>query len=257
MIKAAFFDVDGTLLSHKTHRVPPSTRAALGKLRESGIRCVVATGRNLGELEKLPVKDICFDGYILMTGQVVLDADKKQCAATPITGRTREFLIDCFQKKSFPIFLAEENRGYVNYVNSHVRAVQVSISSEIPEIAEYSGADIFQASAYLRPEEEYLLEPIVGHCEITRWNFGGVDIIAKGGGKIRGIQQYLDRNGLKPEEIIAFGDGENDEQMLRFAGLGVAMGNAEPATKAAADYVTADIDADGLAKALQHFGLIG
>ena len=71
-----------------------------------------------------------------------------------------------------------------------------------------------------------------------------------------GIKRYLDIIGIKPEEIIAFGDAENDLDMIRFAGIGVAMGNGEEAVKAAADYVTADIDDDGIEKALKHFNLI-
>ena len=59
-----------------------------------------------------------------------------------------------------------------------------------------------------------------------------------------------------PEEIIAFGDGENDIGMLQLAGIGVAMGNAEEVVKQNADYITADIDDDGIEKALRHFGLI-
>ena len=57
-------------------------------------------------------------------------------------------------------------------------------------------------------------------------------------------------------DAIAFGVGGNDVAMVHFVGLGVAMGNACDAAKAAADYVTADIDKDGIAKALQHFGLL-
>ena len=55
---------------------------------------------------------------------------------------------------------------------------------------------------------------------------------------------------------MAFGDGENDADMLKFAGIGVAMGNAAEKAKAAADYVTDHIDSDGVEKALLHFGLI-
>ena len=55
---------------------------------------------------------------------------------------------------------------------------------------------------------------------------------------------------------MAFGDGENDIEMLRFVGVGVAMGNGGDAVKAAADYVTDAVDEDGIAKALRHFGLI-
>ena len=53
-----------------------------------------------------------------------------------------------------------------------------------------------------------------------------------------------------------FGDGGNDIDMLRYAGVGVAMGNATDDVKQVADYVTADVDADGVARALEHFGVI-
>ena len=77
-----------------------------------------------------------------------------------------------------------------------------------------------------------------------------------GGGKPNGLAHTLAHLGLTREQSIAFGDGGNDVTMLEYAGIGVAMGNACDAAKAAADYVTDDITADGLAKALAHFGLI-
>ena len=80
--------------------------------------------------------------------------------------------------------------------------------------------------------------------------------LGKGGGKVVGIRKYLEMNDILPEEIIAFGDAENDMEMIAFAGIGVAMGNAKDCVKECADYVTADVDDDGILKALQHFGLI-
>ena len=64
MIKAAFFDVDGTLVSHRTKSVPQSARDAVAKLQAQGIKCIVATGRQIGQFRKLPAGDIPFDGYI-------------------------------------------------------------------------------------------------------------------------------------------------------------------------------------------------
>ncbi len=256
MIKAAIFDVDGTLLSHKSKGVPLSAREALDKLKAAGVLCIVATGRQISEMEKLPIADIEFDGYITLNGQLLLDGKKNLISATPITGRVKEFLVECYAKHTFPALIVEERRAYLNFVNDHVRATQAAISSEIPELDSYSGRDIYQFCAYLRPGEEYLVAPVAGACVMTRWNFGGLDIIAPGGGKVTGIKEYLERSGLKREEVIAFGDGENDIGMLRFAGIGVAMGNGEPEVKEAADYVTSDIDEDGIAKALRHFGLI-
>ena len=67
---------------------------------------------------------------------------------------------------------------------------------------------------------------------------------------------FIKRFGFKLEETMAFGDGGNDIGMLRHAGIGVAMGNANDEVKAAADYITASVDEDGIYKALKHFGVI-
>ena len=103
---------------------------------------------------------------------------------------------------------------------------------------------------------EELLAEKVPECKVTRWSPFGVDIISKSGGKVVGIEKMLEHYGLTKEEMIAFGDGENDLEMLAFAGIGVAMGNAEEEVKAAADHVTEDIDDEGILKACKHFGLI-
>ena len=70
------------------------------------------------------------------------------------------------------------------------------------------------------------------------------------------MQVFLDEHGLKRSEIMAFGDGENDKDMLEFAGIGVAMGNAGDSVKAVADYVTDSVDEQGIENALRYFGLI-
>ena len=256
MIKAAFFDVDGTLLSHKTKSVPASARAALAKLQAAGIPCVVATGRQISEMEKLPVADIPFDAYITLNGQLILDRDLNILHGVPITGKPREYFLKLFRDKTLPILLVEERELTLNFVDQRVVRVQEAISSDIPDVGEYSGRDIYQICVYLGEEDEHYLAPVADECVMSRWNVGGVDVIAKGGGKVTGIRRWLEGKGISPSEIIAFGDGENDRDMLEFAGIGVAMGNAWDMTKAAADYVTADIDDDGIEKALKHFGLL-
>ena len=82
------------------------------------------------------------------------------------------------------------------------------------------------------------------------------DIIPKEGGKEVGIAAAADYYGITREEVIVFGDGDNDCSMLRWAGTGVAMGNATPAAKAAAGYITAPVDQDGILIALRHFGVL-
>ena len=97
------------------------------------------------------------------------------------------------------------------------------------------------------------MEEMLEECPICR----GAGIISHEGGKVMGMEQILKFHGISREECIAFGDGENDIEMLQFAGIGIAMGNADPEVKESADYVTADVDEGGVLKALRHYKLIG
>ena len=256
MIKAAFFDVDGTLLSYKTKQVCPSAKAAIAKLQEQGILCIVATGRHMMQLSKLPVADIPFDAFVMLNGQMVLDKQKNMLFGVPIEGKAKEFLVKKFNNHTYPAVLVEQDQMYLNCVTDHVQEVNRRMSISPLPLSDYRGGDIYQICAYLRPEEEHLIDPIRKDCVLASWHYGGKDIIAGGGGKMAGIQRYLDMLGIKPEEIIAFGDAENDLEMIRFAGIGVAMGNGEAEVKAVADFVTADVDDDGIEKALKHYNLI-
>ena len=105
------------------------------------------------------------------------------------------------------------------------------------------------------PQERELVARMPS-CEATRWTPLLCDVMPLGGGKHIGIQKVLDYYGFTREECMAFGDGENDISMLRYVGLGVAMGNADAEVKAAADYVTTSTDDSGIARALRRFGVI-
>ena len=74
--------------------------------------------------------------------------------------------------------------------------------------------------------------------------------------KVKGTQLFLDKFGISPDELMAFGDNNNDIEMLKFAKIGVALGEGTDKVKAAADYVTTGIDDDGVYNALKHYELI-
>ena len=256
MIKAAFFDVDGTLISYKTKKVCNSAKKAIATLQERGILCIVATGRHMIQLSKLPVSDIPFDAFVMLNGQLVLDKTQNLLFGTPIEGKAKEFLVQNFNDHTYPAIIIEEKDMYLNYSNDYVIDMNKKIGVAQAPIRPYTGGEIYQICAYVRPEDMHHLDPIREDVVMTSWHYGGKDIVAAGGGKMVGIKRYLDHIGIKPEEIIAFGDAENDMDMLQFAGIGVAMGNADDYVKAVADFVTDDIDDDGLEKALKHFNLI-
>ena len=133
---------------------------------------------------------------------------------------------------------------------------QANTKGTIPDIGEYKGEKIYQCLAFVKDRERLMLENMLDECIITSWNETGIDIISKHGGKAKGLEKFIEKYGLLRGETMAFGDGENDIDMIRYAGIGVAMGNAIKNLKSAADYITTDIDDDGIANALKHFGLI-
>ena len=94
------------------------------------------------------------------------------------------------------------------------------------------------------------------NCKLSWWNEYAVDIISKNGGKLAGIKKYLELQNQTLDDAMAFGDGENDLEMLKAVKVGVAMGNGEEHVKQIADYVTTDINKDGIYNAIIHYKLI-
>ncbi|MBR4749153.1 MAG: Cof-type HAD-IIB family hydrolase [Abditibacteriota bacterium] len=257
MIKAAFFDLDGTVLSHSTGSVPAGARRALEQLRAGGIKTYLSTGRHISEILRLPVADVHFDGYVTLNGHICLDEHRRKLFGLPFPRETADALVDIFQAHRLPLVLVEESGLTLNFVNDTVKRAMKSVSTPVPGIAEYKGDPVYQACAFVpREEDDRIRAMLPPNCHLARWNDNGIDVIPEGGGKTVGIRYFIQKEGILPEECIAFGDAENDMDMLAFCGIGVAMGNAQDKVKEIADWVTTDIDDDGIANALRHYGLI-
>ena len=256
MIKAIFFDIDGTLLSHKSGTVPPSAKSAISQLKEKGIKVFTATGRHINEIQRLPVGDLPFDGYVTLNGQICLDANRKMLHGTAISTKDTEIMASIFKKKELPILMIESDRMYINFINAAVRTAQIAISTPLPEIGAYSGNKVYQFIVFGEEKNIRGLTRQLSCCKMSQWNPHAFDIIPQEGGKTAGIDNILKHFNLKPKDAMAFGDGLNDMEMLRHVGIGIAMGNANDEAKRHADYVTADIDQDGIRKALEFYGIL-
>lgn len=256
MIRAAFFDVDGTLLSHASNCVPESARRALDLLRRQGVTVGLASGRSQAELDELPLDGLTFDVLLLHNGQMILDGEGGYLAGNPLEGEALERVIALFDAREVPVVLIERERTYINFVNADVVRAQSDTHTSVPPVGTYEGATVFQAMAYVDEGDTELLRSKLTGCDVTRWHPKAVDINAPSpGGKADGIVRWCEANGVDLSEVVAFGDADNDVTMLRAAGVGVAMGNAVPEAKEAADIVTTDIDDDGIWNSLALLGL--
>ena len=100
------------------------------------------------------------------------------------------------------------------------------------------------------------MENILKNSKSSRWHFSFADVNPKNSGKDIGIDKIIEYYGIDLSETMAFGDGGNDIGMIKHAAIGVAMGNANDEVKTVADYITDDVDNDGVYKALKHFNLL-
>ena len=257
MVKAIFFDIDGTLVSFETHRIPVSTVEAFDRLRERGIRLFVASGRHRAVMNNLGT--LRFDGYVTLNGGVCLAGDEVIYERFLPEADIESLVRYLEGSGAFPCVFVDGESSCMNYRDEATETIFRLMNFPVPPVRallEIAGKRYYQLLAFFRKEEEERIMRVIPGCEATRWNPLFTDIVPAGSSKRVGLAEMCRHYGLRPEETMAFGDGGNDIEMLRFAGIGVAMGNAAEEVKGAVDYVTASVDEDGIARALRHFGLI-
>lgn len=260
MIKAAFFDIDGTLVSFRTHVVPESAVRALEAMRERGVRLFIATGRSGVNIPRavLDLKDRApFDAFVTFNGQYCYDSEGTPYRDCPIDERDAHRLVEMAQDGSFDLYVMHRDDAFVSRRSERVLEVERRTDNHFAEGPLERALDepVYQFCVYVDPGEEGVFMDHCEHVEHTRWCELFCDVIPAGGGKPAGIAATLERFGLTPEECVAFGDGGNDVPMFGCVGTSVAMGNAGDDVKAAASMVAPDVDEDGLLVACQRLGL--
>ena len=264
-----FFDVDGTLIWTDVDAIKDgaefedfapnaSVQAAFARLRERGHRTYLCTGRPKTLLSQ-SLMDLGFDGFIAGAGSlVVVDGQTIFESIIPrdVVLEAARLLLDL---------------GIDALFESHVDSVMVSASGT-PNPG-FPNAPI--ASSV---EDLQRLMPTLACCKISKmsekeWRIGEFDRLVrehftecdmgmarelsmKGVDKGAGIRRVLDFTGHSLHNTYAFGDSENDMPMFNQVETTIAMGNAMDHVKERADYVTGDAKDDGIAQALEHFGLI-
>lgn len=258
MIKAVFFDIDGTLVSFNTHRIPASAENAILALRAKGIKVFIASGRHLLSINNLGALE--FDGYVTLNGGCCTVGRDRVIYKNSMAAEDVESFVRYMEEvEDFPCIFVHEHALYMNYHNETSREIFRMLNFPEPPIRplrEAARGETFQLVAFFTESQERAVMNVMPHSEVTRWNPVFTDVIPRGSSKQVGIDKMLAYYGISLEETMAFGDGGNDISMLGHVGIGVAMGNAVDEVKRVASHVTASVDEDGVAKALRHFGVI-
>ena len=259
MIKAIFFDMDGTLVGYNGEgkgEIPASAREVLAELRQKGVKIFAATGRCREEMDTLPyLRTVEFDAVAAMNGQYCY-TDTEELLVAPLAAEDLQGFLDLQQDGAVPAIIVEKMKCYVNMFTPEFSAAIAKIDSVLPEVLDCSDLpekEVIQVVAFADEATEQRVEAAMPGAKATRWCPEFVDVISRTGGKDKGIEAILKHFGLKQDEFIAFGDGQNDMGMLQTAKIGIAMGNADEKLKAVADEVCADVNDDGVAITLRRY----
>lgn len=259
-IKALFFDIDGTLVSFKTHAIPQSAVDALTEAHRRGIRIFISTGRPIAIITNLGQIAPLIDGYITTNGAYsFVGADVVACHAMDATD-VQAIIADA-DRAGYSLIVVGQRRVVVYNRKDIVDRIFVhglgvdSLDFSLT-LADLKDEPILQMTPFITAEQEALLARHVSHCTFGRWHPEFVDITRDHIDKAHGLREMAAHLGIDISQTMAFGDGGNDIPILRQAGIGVAMGNSTAEVQAAANYVTTHIDDDGVARALRHFGLV-
>lgn len=264
------FDLDGTLLDGEKH-IPAENMAALKAAAERGMYIVPATGRIyaglLQELIDLPFLRWC----ITVNGAYVYDAlEDKAVHREEISGELALRVIDYMDEKGLIYDCYKDNWGYMDR-RFYERAVEfmpdkgildllVRLRTPVESLRAYikeTGGGVQKLQMYFTDMEERarqlrLLPGLFPELVVTSSVRNNIELNSAAANKGAALEALCRRLGVAMEETVAFGDGSNDITMLRAAGLGVAMGNASPEVKAAADLVTDDNEHTGVAKVINE-----
>ena len=259
MVKAVFFDIDGTLVPFGHHSIPDTTRAALQRLRDAGVKLFISTGRHPAWIDNLG--DETFDGYVAANGSLCLLGDRKtEIYRHEVDHEDVKRLVPFANSHpySFVVVPADGQIFTTSYNDNFTTSQQMLRIPFVPirKIEDALDMRVVQMMVFTDPEtikRDRIFDDVLTHCLPTSWNPLFADIVPKGSDKGVGIRKMAEHFGIDISETMALGDGDNDIAMLRAAGIGVAMGQSAEAVKQAADYVTDTVDNDGVAKALDYF----
>lgn len=261
--KIIVLDLDGTLTNSKKE-ISPRNREMLIRVQEQGIRLVLASGRPTYGI--VPLADELrmneFGGFILSYngGEIINWETKEMIYENVLPNDVVPMLYECArvnhlsiltydgaeiitENSQDPYVLKEAflNKMAVRETNDFLTDITLPVVKCL----------IVGAADQLIPVESELRIRLQGRINVFRSEPYFLELVPQGIDKAMSLAILLEEIGVAREEVIAIGDGYNDLSMIKFAGMGVAMGNAQDPVKKAADYITLTNEEDGVAEAVE------
>lgn len=273
MVRLIALDIDGTLLDG-SREMSDATVDAVHYAIDSGVRVTVCTGRSLPSaadaVRHLPLNA----PYVLNNGAMIYDVPNRRARyLRHLSSRVASEAVRVFRSIGFhPIVYGPlpevgyfyydtfdpENRSFVDYAEQNADRVH-----RVDDVCDFLRQDITCITVAERNERVRSRKPhiraqlpdaeVVFEVSPGDRSYSVITVMPTGVTKGDGLRRLALLLGIDLSEVMAVGDNLNDLEMLDVAGLGVAMGNGTPEIRARADYVTASVDDEGVARAIERF----
>lgn len=265
MYKIIALDMDGTLLNDKKV-ITDKTKDALIKARERGVKVVLASGRPVDGLKKYlkELNLISDEEYVLsFNGSLVQKVKSEEVIyEIGLKGKDLHYLYDISQNLDVNIHAFSASKGLITPKASKYTKVEADLNGIDFSICDFG--DISEDEHIVKVmfiDEEEIIDRVIKNLpaeiyekyKVVRSTPFFLEEINKKSGKATGLAALAKYLNVSKDEIIAVGDAENDLDMIEYAGLGVAMGNASEKVKKAADYITGSNNEDGIAEIIEKF----
>lgn len=274
-IKAIAMDMDGTLLN-EGKIISSKTKAALLEAQRQGVKVILTSGRPTPGLfkyaEELAMEE--YDGIGLsFNGAHVLDYQTNEVLfEQPLPLETSKAILEHLKNFDVKPMVCHQNYMYVNdvfdnrihFANEEINIIEYEARAggyklcEVNDLAGFCDFPLHKVLVaadpdYLKKHYQEMMRPFEGQVSAlfsAPFYFEFTDL---GITKAKAIAAVLPKLDVKKEELMAFGDGQNDQAMIEYAGIGVAMGNATPELKQVADEITLSNNEDGIAHTLEKY----
>ena len=256
-IKIVFFDIDDTLRNSKTGFIPTSIPTVFQQLRDKGILTGIATGRGIfGVVPE--IKALKPDFFVTLNGAYIEDKKGNVIYSNKIAKDKVEEYITWTKEVGIDYGLVGSQAAKLS---RRTEMISQAIDPIYPDLEVdpdfYQKEDIYQMWTFEEQGDDLVLpESLASTLRLVRWHEHSSDVVPISGSKAAGVVKVVDQLGLKPENVMVFGDGLNDLELFDYAGISVAMGVSHEKIKEKADYITKTLEEDGIFDALEGFGMV-
>lgn len=244
--RALALDMDGTLLD-PSGRISPASAAALKTLVARGLRVLLASGRMTARVVPyirelgLPLDLVAYNGAEVREHR---NGDWVAIRSCLISDQTRDAVYSLSRDRNLflNVYAGGDLHGYhprgdYRHADFYENQTLAVYAGKVNRLEDLPREGILKLLVVETPEARDRLYDechvrMASHCKVLKSNPEYLEFVDLGISKASALSFWLERNGIRPSELLAFGDAENDLEMLSLAGLGIAMANATPGVKA-------------------------